>query len=109
MFNSELDYRTLVRMILSILAALLVLAASHRALRAATGHSFILSPADPYGVKDCQGKTQGCNQVVASAWCEAHGYGEALAYGMADDVTGTIAGTQPAKPDPNSLLLTCGD
>ncbi len=43
MFNTGLDYRKLVRMILSILAALLVLAASHRALRASPSHSFILS------------------------------------------------------------------
>lgn len=73
MFNTELDYRKLVRMILSILAALLVLAASHRALRASPSHSFILSAVDPYGVKDCQGKMPGYHQVVASACCEAHG------------------------------------
>ncbi len=120
MSTIELDYRRLLRLLLSILAALLVLAATHRALWAA-GHTFILPAASGYGVSDCLDKEQGCGEVVASAWCEAHGYSAPLAYGKADDITGAIpkaipkavqgavASAEPAKIDSNAYIVTCGD
>ncbi len=104
----ELDYRRLLRFLLSVLAALLVLAASYRAVWAA-GHSFILPAASGYGVSDCLGKEQGCSEVVASAWCEAHGYSAPLAYGRAEDITAAIPGAQPVKLDRNDFVVTCGE
>jgi hypothetical protein len=124
MSTIELDQRRLLRMFLSILAALLVLAATQRAVWA-EGHIFIVPAASGYGVSDCLGKAQGCSEIVASAWCEAHGYSGPLAFGKAEDITGTIpvpvstavhgalqatiAATEPAKIDPNAFIVTCGD
>lgn len=117
MSTIELDHRKLLRMFLSILAGLLVLAATHGALWAGTSHTFILPATDAYGASDCLGKAQGCSEVVASAWCEAHGYADPIAYGKAEDITGAIpaavqgpaAGSEPAKIDPDAYILTCGE
>jgi hypothetical protein len=109
----ELDHRRLVRVLLSIIAALLVLAATHGAVRAGS-QTFVLPPSSGYGVADCLGKEKGCDEVVASAWCEAHGYAHPLAYGKAQDITTgstpvTVAAGQPTKVDPDAYVVTCGD
>jgi hypothetical protein len=121
MMTIELDHRRLLRMLLSILAGLLVLAAAHPPAWAGTGHTFILPASSGYGASDCLGKEQGCSGVVASAWCEAHGYSDPLAYGKAEDMTGAIqvsvqgtvqsasAGGEIAKMDPDAYVVTCGD
>ncbi len=90
----KLDQRIVLRVLLSILAALLVLAATHRPSGRATGHTFILPASDAYGASDCHGKAQGCSEVVASAYCEAHGYASPIAYGKAEDMTGAIPAVQ---------------
>lgn len=137
MSTIDLDHRRLLRLVLSILAALVFLAAMHPRVWAGTNHTFVLAGSDAYGASDCTGKVEGCRAVVASAWCEAHGYADALAYGRADDVTASIpavAGTvtatvQPAKADgakldmakldmakldmakldPDAYVVTCAD
>ncbi|MHB8886710.1 MAG: hypothetical protein ACYC5H_16830 [Methylovirgula sp.] len=107
----KFDDRRVLHLAVSVLAGLLILVGSHREVRAArpTGHTFILPDSSGYGVSDCRGKAEGCSEVVASAWCEAHGYAAPLAYGTAQDVTGTSPGAQPVQLDPDDFIVTCGD
>lgn len=112
MSTIALDRRRLLFVVLSILASLVVLAATHVTVRAAS-RTFVLPPSSGYGISDCLGKTNGCDEVVASAWCESHGYAKPLAYGKADDAvtssTGSKSGPASLKPNPNDYIVTCGD
>ena len=112
MSTNKFDYRRLARFLLSILAGLVVLAATQKAVWA-EGHTFILPASSDYGVSDCAGKDQGCSEVVASAFCEAHGYAAPLAYGRAGDMTSaipaTVASVQPIQIDPDAYVLSCGE
>jgi hypothetical protein len=102
-------YRRLIPVVLSILAGLLALTALKDRVMAGQARTFIIPADDGYGVKDCLGKDQACAEVVASAWCEAHGLSGPLAYGRAEDMTGAIAAQQPAKLDPDAFIVTCRD
>jgi len=108
------DYRRILPLGLSILAGLLALAAMRTEARAAQGRqqaalteTFVIPADDGYGTQDCLGKDRACGQVVASAWCEAHGLAEPVAFGPASDVTGATPGAKPLKLDPNSFIITC--
>lgn len=113
------DLRKFLRLALSILAGLLVIASLQRAARAGEAHlgearmgniHVIVVPAnDGYGIQDCLLQQKGCGDIVATAWCEAKGYSRALAYGRADDVTGSIAHPQATKLDGDSLIVECRD
>jgi hypothetical protein len=63
-------------------------------VRAAEGSTFIIAATDGYGVEDCLAERGECGRVVADAWCEAHGHGESISYGPADDVTNAIGGAE---------------
>ncbi len=76
---------------------------------AAQGHIFIIAAADGYGVEDCLAEGGECGRVVADAWCEAHGHGPAIAFGLADDVTDAIAGGVSAKSSTRPYMVRCGD
>jgi len=43
--------------------------------------SYQISANDGYGLSDCLSSVGECGQVVADAWCEAHGHGSAVSYG----------------------------
>ncbi|HEY1736491.1 MAG TPA: hypothetical protein VGG12_07595 [Methylovirgula sp.] len=109
----KLEQRILLRVLLSIAIALLFIAATHRPVWAGEGHTFILPATDAYGASDCTGKTEGCSEVVASAYCESHGYASPIAYGKAGDMTGaipaTVAGLEPIKIDPDAYVVTCAE
>lgn len=108
-----IDSRRLLYVVLSILVGLLVLTATHETVQAAGAHTFVLPASSGYGISDCLGKTNGCDEVVASAWCESKGYGRPLAYGKAEDaVTSSIgakSGPASMKSDPNDFIVTCGE
>ena len=90
------------------LAALVFLAAAPSA-HAAEVLDFVVPPSDGYGVADCMKPGEECGQVIADAWCEAHGHAHATAFGLTDDVTGTIkAAATPVAP-PGSVLIHCGE
>jgi|SRR5579872_5318798 len=76
---------------------------------AAGSASFIIGASQGYGVQDCLGGEGDCGQVVADAWCEAHGHGPASAFGKTDDVTGAIARGAPAKMPAGAYFVTCGE
>lgn len=44
--------------------------------------SFVLSANDTYGVEDCLLTNDECGQIVADGWCEAHGVGKAVTFGL---------------------------
>jgi hypothetical protein len=76
--------------------------------QAAEGNTFIIAAAEGYGVEDCLAEGGECGRVVADAWCEAHGHGAALSFGLADDVTSAIpasAGGKSGAP----YFVRCGD
>jgi hypothetical protein len=76
--------------------------------QAADGNIFIIAATEGYGVEDCLAEGGECGRVVADAWCEAHGHGAAISFGVASDVTGAI----PAAADDNRhspYVVHCGD
>lgn len=94
--------------VLPLLAGLVLWAGAPGPGRAAEGRSFIVAANDGYGIQDCLGEGGECGQVVADAWCEAHGHGAALAFGPAEDVTGAIGAAASSRPD-RPYVVTCGD
>jgi hypothetical protein len=74
--------------------------------QAAEGNTFIIAATDGYGVEVCLAEGGECGHVVADAWCEAHGHGAAISFGLAEDVTGAIAGGGKAGAP---YLVTCSD
>jgi hypothetical protein len=85
---------------------------------AAEKHTFYLDPADGYGIADCLEEGQSCGHVVADAWCESHGLGNALAFGKAEDMTASIVPaaattaaqtTQPPKLASGTIVITCSE
>jgi hypothetical protein len=79
--------------------------------RAAEGDTFVLpaGDSDGYGIDECMHGGAACGQVVADSWCEAHGRGKALAFGSADDVTGSVgAAPVPASIKANDVVIRCG-
>jgi hypothetical protein len=77
--------------------------------QAVEGHTFIIAATDGYGVEDCLAEGGECGRVVADAWCEAHGRGPAISFGLADDVTGAIAITAAAEKPHGPYIIRCGD
>lgn len=107
---SEFEHGLLPRIAAPLLAGLLVVAALHNNAAAAP-KTFVINPSEGYGVQECLSSAKSCGKVVADAWCEAHGHGAALAYGKAEDVTASIPSDLglEKKPDPNALLVSCGE
>ena len=110
----EFEHRVLPRIILPLLGGLVLLAAVGRNnASAADKNSFILSDTDGYGITECLTNGSSCGRVVADAWCEAHGLGPALAFGRAEDVTGSIASGAgrveqiATQVKPGSVIVTC--
>jgi hypothetical protein len=95
----------------AILSFFLAIAFSFGAVargQAAEGNTFIIATTDGYGVEDCLGEGGECGHVVADAWCEAHGHGAALSFGLAEDVTNAIPAGGAGKMGP-PYIVTCGD
>jgi hypothetical protein len=94
-------------------AALLLLffvsAARISPAQASEGHTFIFAVAEGYGIEDCLAEGGECGRAVADAWCEAHGHGAALAFGVADDVTGAISSKTAAREGQRPYMVRCGD
>jgi len=45
-------------------------------------HAYVVASNDGYGLEECLSDAGGaCGQVVADAWCEAHGHGAAVSFG----------------------------
>lgn len=108
--NSEPEMRRfeLWRAILPFFIAIALGAAFIDQGQAAGGSTFFVAATDGYGVEDCLGEGGECGHVVADAWCEAHGHGAAISFGLAEDVTNAIpvsAAGRSAAP----YVIRCGD
>ena len=69
---------------------------------------FVMAGTDGYGVTDCLREGGSCGQIVADAWCERHGFQKAIAFGLADDVTASIAKAETrAKLEQSAILIRC--
>lgn len=110
----ELNSSILPRIVAPLLAGLLLTAAFHsssQAAPAASAHAvYIVSVQDGYGVLECLTRQNDCGKIVADSWCESHGHGPALAFGRAEDVTGSIP-TEARRKSASSeaASVTCGD
>lgn len=88
---------------LSVLPATKTTAASNEP------RTFLIPASDGYGVADCISTASECGRIVANAWCEAQGFGKAVAFGVADkaDYTGTVKNPEPVATE-LPLSITCG-
>jgi len=77
-----------------------------RTSEAAESHSFVIAANDGYGVEECLAGSNECGQVVADAWCEAHGHGAAISFGLRSAFSGA-----PTKVSATSepYVINCGD
>lgn len=67
--------------------------------------TFVLAANDTYGVEDCLLTKDDCGQIVADGWCEAHGAGKAVNFGLQK----TAARPDQSDPDAQSNLeIDCG-
>jgi hypothetical protein len=94
--------------ILPFFVALALGVAAVNRSQAAEGSTFIIAATDGYGVEDCLGEGGECGHVVADAWCESHGHGAALSFGLAEDITNTIPGGGGGKTGV-PYIVRCGD
>jgi hypothetical protein len=69
-------------------------------------HAFVVTANDGYGVEDCLAGTNECGQVVADAWCEAHGRGTAISFGLQSSFS-SAATKVSATSEP--YIINCGD
>jgi len=69
-------------------------------------YAYVITVNDSYGVDECLSGGADCGQVVADAWCEAHGHGKALSFGPS---TQAIAKAQQISACENPYVITCGD
>jgi hypothetical protein len=107
----EFEHRVLPRILLPLMGGLLLLAALGRNnAQAADKNTFTIADTEGYGITECLTNGTSCGRVVADAWCEAHGFGQALAFGRAEDVTGSTTATPQTvatQVKAGSVLVTC--
>jgi hypothetical protein len=116
---SDFEHQFLPHILLPLLGGLFALAALQTAARsepvpAPVSQDFLVSSADGYGVNECIKNGADCAKIVADAWCESHGHGEAKAYGPASDATASIDHVS-AKATPKNVIgeedvfISCGE
>ena len=93
---------------LPFIAAVIALAGLKGPAQAQDANTFTVAASDGYGVVDCLIGGNDCGQIVADAWCEAHGFSKATAFGMADDMTASI-GKAVIQSAPDTIVIRCAD
>jgi hypothetical protein len=115
----EFEHVYLPRVLVPLLGGLFVVCALQHAARAEPallalgGDNFVVNADEGYGLSDCIRNGDDCAKVVADAWCEAHGHGEAKAFGPArDNITASIvkssvkSGAEP-HISANDVFISC--
>jgi hypothetical protein len=69
-------------------------------------HAYVVAANDGYGVEDCLSGSNECGQVVADAWCEAHGHAAAISFGLQSHFT-SEATKVSATMEP--YVINCSD
>ena len=93
--------------VISWILGVIVSAGALSGARAGETHALVIAANDGYGVEDCLAEVGDCGQVVADAWCEAHGHGAAVSYGPASRFTGLVATKIAATSE--DYVVNCGD
>ena len=112
---SQFEHKILPHILAPLIGGLFVILMAHNAARAEpprTPKSFIISTADGYGVNDCIKSGEDCARIVADAWCSAHGHANAVAFGSASDITGSIENASsrpPRRMHEDDVFITCGE
>jgi len=81
-------------------------ASAASAAPAAASHEYEIAANDGYGLEDCLAAGSECGHVVADAWCEAHGHGHALAFGLRSALDG---GATRVSAGDEPYVIRCGD
>jgi hypothetical protein len=102
------DKMSLGRILLPLGAGLVLLTSLLRAPAQAETTTFIINSNEGYGIIDCLTDGSACGKPVADAWCEAHQMKQAVAFGLASDITGSI-GEKTRKPEPGDVIVACRD
>jgi hypothetical protein len=71
--------------------------------------SFIIAGTDGYGIADCFRSGAKCGQIVSDSWCESNGWGKAIAWGAAEDMTASLGDAAPRGAGRGSFIVTCGE
>jgi hypothetical protein len=87
------------------LFALSAFAAAHPAAAQAPS-VFVIAASEGYGIGDCLANGGSCGQIIADAWCVAHGTTRAVSYGPATDFA-EAAEQQGVPTSPGSLIISC--
>ena len=106
------DYRRIVQLVLPLLGALVAISVSKVPSQAATNHMLVVPASDGYGFDDCLSGGKACGQVIADAWCEAHGMAASVSFGRAEDVTASIKGVPAGKGaavEQDAFIVNCRD
>lgn len=96
----------IIRLGVTVLPALVAALCLAGAARASGSHDYEIAANDGYGLEDCLAAGSDCGQVVADAWCEAHGHGHALAYGLRSAIEGRPT---PVSATDEPYVIKCGD
>jgi hypothetical protein len=83
----------------------LVSSASH----AQESHILVIPEQDGYGFHECMNTDSACGHIIADAWCEAHGFAAARAFGRAEDITATLSEATRSNVTPNTFIVACKD
>ncbi len=67
--------------------------------------TYAIEANDGYGLQECLSGGVECGQVVADAWCEAHGHAKALSFGPASHVASAAFKGSAAD---ESYVISCG-
>jgi hypothetical protein len=114
MIYFQIEISILPRIVAPLLAGLLLTAAFHGSAVATPAASaravYVIADHDGYGVLECLTQGKECGKILADSWCESHGHGPALAFGRAEDITGSTPASSPrARPASEAASVTCGD
>ena len=93
--------------IISCISGVILSTAALAAARGGETHALVIAANDGYGVQDCLAEAGECGQIVADAWCEAHGHGVAVSFGPASRFAGVVA-TKIAATEEN-YVVNCAD
>jgi len=71
--------------------------------------SFLLAPAEGYGVQECLEAQGECGPAMADAWCQSQGRTRAVSYGPSLRPTDAAPGDALREVQPSAYVITCGD
>jgi hypothetical protein len=92
-----------------VAVSLLSVAGLSAPARAEASHDYEIATNDGYGLEDCLAGGAECGRVVADAWCEAHGHGAAISFGLASDITNAIPGGGASHAASLPYVVRCGE